>query len=293
MQLDPGAVLQIASSYHGYRRVNSPTSIASKSNLLRFVNNFQEDGGSILEINCSEAKVLIRINQPIGGKTEREKDSVDYNTLHKVFEDPRCFFLPAVVKPKRRGSRESSEEEKIEDGEPTVFKLSAFKGQENPTPFRSLPVSSVFNQRTQDLGAPFLPGFGPKVPSMASSKTSEKPDKIISCTQQKKNSEHVNTLKSIPEADGKDTSNNNDINDKTKVYGPPKPETNMLPPIELYYQSKTKTEINYLKRKHESDGERIKRKAELSHKDKIEGFNSYLSKLPEFNEQRKINWSKH
>ena len=61
------------------------------------------------------------------------------------------------------------------------------------------------------------------------------------------------------------------------------------PPV----QEESRTEWNYLKRNLELDREKLKKRAVFSQEDKIEVYNTYLSNLPEFNEQRKINWSKH
>lgn len=50
----------------------------------RYDNDFQEDGGSSLEINCEKGVIDIKLRTPHRGKTEVEKDSVDYKTLHQV-----------------------------------------------------------------------------------------------------------------------------------------------------------------------------------------------------------------
>merc|ERR1712106_728968 len=93
-----------------------------------------------------------------------------------------------------------------------------------------------------------------------------------------------------------------DESENVKVIGPAKPDPALLPresvdhqlqTVDQLYRTKTRTELNYLKRKQDLDTDRLKEGAELSHKDKIEVYNTYLGSLPEFNEQRKINWSKH
>jgi len=61
---------------------------------------------------------------------------------------------------------------------------------------------------------------------------------------------------------------------------------------EKYYSKKTKTEIAFLKRKEESDTERIKTKAQESHKEKVEKFNAYLNSLSEHYEPAKVSWTK-
>ena len=51
---------------------------------VRYDNDFQEDGGSSLEINCDQGIIVIKLRTPHRGKTEVEKDNVDYKTLHQV-----------------------------------------------------------------------------------------------------------------------------------------------------------------------------------------------------------------
>jgi len=80
MQLDPGAVTQIARAYHGYYPVKGGTT----SHVLRFDNDFQEDGGSSLEINCAKGIIMIRLRTPHRGKSEVVRQNADYNTLHQV-----------------------------------------------------------------------------------------------------------------------------------------------------------------------------------------------------------------
>ena len=57
-------------------------------------------------------------------------------------------------------------------------------------------------------------------------------------------------------------------------------------------QSKTKAELAFEKRKQELDQERIRKKASVSHKEKVEKFNEYLNNLSEHYEQAKVSWTK-
>jgi len=59
-----------------------------------------------------------------------------------------------------------------------------------------------------------------------------------------------------------------------------------------YYSKKTKSEIAFLKRKEEADTERIKNKAQVSHKERVETFNAYLNSLSEHYEPAKVSWTK-
>jgi len=58
----------------------------------RYDNDFQEDGGSSLEINCEQGIILIKLRSPHRGKTEVEKHKADYNTLHQVSVKTRNMF---------------------------------------------------------------------------------------------------------------------------------------------------------------------------------------------------------
>jgi protein FAM32A len=62
--------------------------------------------------------------------------------------------------------------------------------------------------------------------------------------------------------------------------------------LEAFYQSKTKAEITFLKRKEERDAERVRKKATLTHKEKVNKFNTYLSTLSEHYDIPKVSWTK-
>jgi len=61
---------------------------------------------------------------------------------------------------------------------------------------------------------------------------------------------------------------------------------------EKYYKNKTKSEIAFLKKKQESDAERIRKKGSESHKERVEKFNAYLNSLSEHYEPAKVSWTK-
>ena len=56
--------------------------------------------------------------------------------------------------------------------------------------------------------------------------------------------------------------------------------------------SKTKSEIAFLKRQFELEEARLKDRVALTHKEKVEKFNSYLESLSEHYEQAKVSWTK-
>eukprot|EP00092_Neocalanus_flemingeri_P025034 GFUD01027146.1.p1 GENE.GFUD01027146.1~~GFUD01027146.1.p1 ORF type:complete len:359 (-),score=117.96 GFUD01027146.1:180-1256(-) len=358
MQLDPGAVTQIARTYHGYYRVYPGR--GNSEQVLRYDNDFQEEGGSSLEINCAEGTIVIRLRTPHRGRQEVERSNADYNTLHQVFKDPRCFFLPAIVKPKRRSSRELSSEDRFGEDKsgPLVFTLSAYKNTAQQVPVNGIIGPGLVPGGGQDLGAPVCGGlFGPsprvpadhsgprvpadlncprvpadlncprvpadlncprvpadlncpKVPADLNSHTGPDVQSASANLQAPGHQVKADTLAVVLEPADINTESRVNVpveehvphTGGEKVYGPAKPDPALLPPeavdhdlqtLDHLYRTKTRTELNYLKRKQQLDSDRIKKKAVFSHKDKIEGYNSYLGSLTEFNEQRKINWSKH
>ena len=58
------------------------------------------------------------------------------------------------------------------------------------------------------------------------------------------------------------------------------------------FRGKTPSEVAYLKKKREVELERIKKKANLNHKEKVEKFNSYLNNLSEHYDIMKVSWTK-
>jgi len=59
-----------------------------------------------------------------------------------------------------------------------------------------------------------------------------------------------------------------------------------------YYGQKTKAEIAFLKKKEERDVQRIREKASVSHKERVEKYNEYLNSLSEHYEPAKVSWTK-
>lgn len=108
----------------------------------------------------------------------------------------------------------------------------------------------------------------------------------------------------VPAEDLEETESDKEII-KTPRFGPALPPTpnyskdylektkkNILA-LDPLYRDKTKYELEYLKKKHEQVPKVIEEKAKLSHKEKIEGFNKKMEKIPVHFECRRINWSKH
>lgn len=58
------------------------------------------------------------------------------------------------------------------------------------------------------------------------------------------------------------------------------------------FRGKTPVEIAYMKKKREKEMEKIRKKAELNHKEKVEKFNEGLNKLSEHYDIPKVSWTK-
>nr|ADD38344.1 Protein FAM32A-like [Lepeophtheirus salmonis] len=72
---------------------------------------------------------------------------------------------------------------------------------------------------------------------------------------------------------------------------PQEGETDEVPSTS-YYKGKTKSELQFLKKKEKLDFGRIKKKASVSHKERVEKFNEYLNNLSEHYEPAKVSWTK-
>lgn len=58
------------------------------------------------------------------------------------------------------------------------------------------------------------------------------------------------------------------------------------------FKNKTPSEIAMIKKRRQIELERIKKKANLNHKEKVEKFNSYLCNLSEHYDIMKVSWTK-
>merc|ERR1712059_65126 len=219
-------------------------------------------------------------------------------------------------KPKRRNSRETSLED--QDPGPTVFRLTPFKSfssvgvqpsstqelESGPSVFCQTPLKSL----SSDTASSSHPLPVVTISSVVKSNSSKFHEHEKSAKHQSQSPDsyspldgHPNTNSFLDEPSDEDSSRDeppdtdSTAEEPPRILGPARPSPDLLPPesSDTIYKTKTATELAFLKRKFEMEEEKLKKKAALSHKEKIKGFNTYLEHLPEFNEQRKINWSKH
>ena len=271
MIFDLDAVKQLVRNYHGFYLLKEK----SRGNVL----NYGSDVHSCsLLVDCETGEITVKLRE---GETHRgmscvTKQSSDYNKLHDILNDPRLAFMDEVVKQKRRKSVDNKADE-----EPLTFSISAFKAPDlNSAAAR--PTSTLGSFRPSldfggglDLGSD-LGGGGPPVPQLGPrpEPTRVEKRKLVEAERLKKKGLARATLN---DGEGsKQASNHQD-----------------LLALDYLYKTKTKNEINFLKRQVEKDGESAEKRAKLSHKQNIEKYNSHLASIPEQNELRRINWHKH
>ena len=195
--------------------------------------------------------------------------------------------MDEVVKPAKR--RKSQDTNKNSEPLPT-FSISAFKDPVKSKPstipaIPSLPARPSFKPKPfgggfdlgGDLGSD-LGGLGPRVPSLGP----------------KKEPTRVEKLKAAEEAKQRQKDNNKP-EESTSGSSPAKatPVHQDLLAMDYLYKTKTKSELNFLKRQIEKDVDSTEKRAKLNHKQNIEKYNKYLAAIPEQNELRRINWHKH
>jgi len=93
-------------------------------------------------------------------------------------------------------------------------------------------------------------------------------------------------------------SKNKDLEEAASISieSPSSTQDNRDTPDEKFFKrpdlQKTKAELAFLKKKEERDVKRIRDKASVSHKERVEKFNEYLNGLSEHYEPAKVSWTK-
>ena len=77
-----------------------------------------------LVVDCKTGQITVNLTdgETHRGKHTVTKQSLDYNKLHEILNDPRLAFMDEVVKQKRRKSIDNKNDE-----EPLTFSISAYK----------------------------------------------------------------------------------------------------------------------------------------------------------------------
>ena len=178
-------------------------------------------------------------------------------------------FMEEIVKPKRRKSLDK-------DDEPVAFSISAFKDPVKKSSVASRPKLESFRP-SLDFGEDLDLGIGgPPVPKLGPAPQPTRVEKM-------KLAEAERLKNKVLSKDGGVASSSSK----------PNPTHQDDVAMDYLYKTKTKSELNFLKRQVEKDVDTVEKKAKLSHKQNIEKYNSYLAAIPEQNELRRINWHKH
>jgi len=269
MIFDVDAVKQLIRHYNGFYLVKS--SCVGDTLLYK-----SDEHCCSVKIDCKLGDVTVILDEEHRGRKSITKNSSNYNFIHDILNDPRLLFMEEVVKPRKKNSEFSSNEK------PLTFSISAFK---NPT---------KTTQKKQTIKPSFLPtdlglgldlgsdlgSIGPAVPKLGPKHEPTRMEKLRAAEAEK--------LRNKCKEDGDDVTSGSSS-------GPSKstPLHQDLLAMDYLYRTKTKNELNFLKRQVEKDYDTTEKKAKLSHKQNIESYNKYLAAIPEQNELRRINWHKH
>ena len=264
MVFDTDAVKQVVRPYIGYYLV--------KAGCVGEILQYKSDVHSCsVFIDCGSGEITVKLDEEYRGKTSASKKSENYNTIHEIFEDPRLLFVEEVVKPKKKPAKEEKDEE------PLKFSISEFRHTSFPKPLAS--TSSRPSLRPMlDLGGDLggdLGSFGPPVPVLPPPKEQTRVEKQKAAVEARR----IQREKEEAEKEG--------------TFKKPVSHQDILA-MDYLYKTKTKSELNFLKRQldKEKETDQTEKKAKLSHKQNIDKYNAYLAAIPEQNELRRINSSK-
>ena len=188
--------------------------------------------------------------------------------------------MDEFVKPKKKERRNSKDDDDV----PLKFSISAFKDptghsvpSKRPT-FKPLGILNLAGDLGSDLGS-----LGPPVPSLGPRKVLTRVEKERLREEER---ERVRQKGKEEEAEDEEGSGG----------GSPvkKPVSHQdLLAMDYLYKTKTKSELNFLKRQIDREYDTSEKRAKLSHKQNIEKYNSYLAAIPEQNDMKRINSCKH
>jgi len=294
MIFDVDAVKQLVRHYNGFYLVKG----GCTEERLQY--KTVKDNDCQVDIDCSLGEVTVTLQEEYRGRNSVTKKTLEYNYIHEIMNDPRLIFMDEVVKPvKRRKSTDTNKNEPL----PT-FSISAFKDPLKSKPSSilsaspSLPVRPSFKPKPFgggfDLGGD-LGGLGPRVPSLDLGSDLGGLGPRVPSLGPKKELTRVEKLKAAEEAKQKSREKEDKTEESTSGSSPVKatPVHQDLLAMDYLYKTKTKNELNFLKRQIEKDVDSTEKKAKLNHKQNIEKYNKYLAAIPEQNELRRINWHKH
>ena len=269
MIFDSDAVKQLVRNYHGFYLLKEKSS----GDVLHYGSEVHSCN---LEVDCQTGQITVNLRdgERHRGKSCATKQSSEYNTIHEILNDPRLAFMDEVVKQKRRKSVDKIDEE------PLTFSISAFKNPDLNSSAKPRSTLGSFRPSLDfggglDLGSD-LGGGGPPVPTLGPRPEPTRVEKMKLAEAERLKKKGLARASVSEGESSKQATNHQD-----------------LLALDYLYKTKTKTEINFLKRQVEKDADSAEKRAKLSHKQNIEKYNSHLASIPEQNELRRINWHKH
>ena len=268
MIFDVDAVKQLVRQYNGFYLVKG----GSGGGVLQYKSDAH---GCSIHVDCGSGEVRVTLQEEYRGKQSVAKKFPDYNSIHEIFTDPKLVFMDEVVKkPKRR---------EIQDDEPLKFSISAFKDPTRPSvpsskrpTFKPLGMLDLGGDLGSDLGS-----LGPPVPSLGPKKELTRVEK-----ERLREEERERQRQKGKEAEDGEGSGGGSPSKK------PVSHQDLLA-MDYLYKTKTKSELNFLKRQIDREYDESEKRAKLSHKQNIEKYNSYLAAIPEQNDMKRINSCKH
>ena len=189
--------------------------------------------------------------------------------------------MDEFVKPKKKERRNSKDDDDV----PLKFSISAFKDPTGPSvlskrpTFKPLGILDLGGDLGSDLGS-----LGPPVPSLG-------PRKVLTRVEKERLREEERERVRQKGKEAEEAENVEGSGGGSPVKKPVSHQD--LLAMDYLYKTKTKSELNFLKRQIDREYDESEKRAKLSHKQNIEKYNSYLAAIPEQNELRRINWHKH
>ena len=270
MIFDVDAVKQLVRQYNGFYLVKG----GSGGGVLQYKSDAH---CCSIHVDCGSGEVRVTLQEEYRGKQSVAKKFPDYNSIHEIFTDPKLVFMDEVVKkPKRR---------EVQDDEPLKFSISAFKDPTRPSipskrpTFKPLGMLDLGGDLGSDLGS-----LGPPVPSLGPKKELTRVEKER-LREEERERQRQRGKEAEEGEDGEGSGGGSPVK---------KPVSHQdLLAMDYLYKTKTKSELNFLKRQIDREYDESEKRAKLSHKQNIEKYNSYLAAIPEQNDMKRINSCKH
>jgi len=209
-------------NYHGFYLVKGK----SEGDVLHYGSEAHDCS---VVVDCGRGEVTVRLREEHRGRSAVTKQSADYNIIHEILNDPRLAFMEEVVKPKRRKSQDKN------DDEPLTFSISAFKDPIKKS--SAAPKLGSFRPSLDfggglDLGSD-LGCSGPPLPKMGPSHQLTRVEKLQLAETEKLKTKIIS---------------NKNLGASSPSPSKQTPVHQDLLAMDYLYKTKTRSELNFLKR---------------------------------------------